>query len=908
MLSNGTRLGPYEIKSPIGAGGMGEVYKARDTRLDRTVAIKVLPSHLSDKVELKQRFEREARAVSSLNHPHICTLHDIGHQDGVDFLVMEYLEGETLADRLKKGALPLEQALRHAIEIADALHKAHRQGVVHRDLKPGNIMLTKAGAKLLDFGLAKLARPPARLSAEALAKAEAFREGGSALPTEEKPLTGKGSILGTFQYMAPEQLEGREADAQTDLFAFGAVLHEMVTGRKAFEGKSQASLISAIMSGEPPPISTVQKMSPPMLDHLVERCLAKDPDRRWQAASDVMLELKWIAEGGHQTDVSEPVARRRRRARLAWGIVAGLIAGAAVTGITVWSLTRPADEPSTRFQVELSPRKMLSPSTSAAALLTGTVAVLSPDGTLLVYVAEPGPDQSSMLYVRRLDRLEATPLSGTEGARQPFFSPDGQWVAFFSGGKLKKVSISGGAPSTLCDAPRPGGGSWGSDDTIVLAPYSMAGTAGLSRVPAAGGTPKELTALGGGEFTHGSPYFLPGGKAVLFNAVAERFDDPSIEVISLATGERKAVHEGGWQPRYLPTGHLVYVREETLFAVPFDLDRLETTGPPTPIIEGVMSSTAFSETGTLVYLSGVPQDESYRLVWVDREGVVSPLSARPDLYMMPRLSPDGRRLAVTRGPLGNPDVWIYEMEARTMTRLTFDSGRDGHQVWSPDGERLAFVSVRYGSTDNLFWKRADGTGEAERLTESKNMQLLGSWSPDGKVLAFCEKDPDTNWDIWVLPLDAGGEPRPFLRTPFSEIYPMFSPDGRWLAYSSSESGRSEVWVHAFPGASKWQVSTNGGAYPFWAQNAQELFYQRGGRMMVVPYTVEGESFRAGRARELFRGPFAFGSVRQADIAPDGKRFVMLQREVVEEAETEAPQLIFVLNWFDEVKRLVPTEN
>jgi serine/threonine-protein kinase len=523
--------------------------------------------------------------------------------------------------------------------------------------------------------------------------------------------------------------------------------------------------------------------------------------------------------------------------------------------------------------------------------------------------------ESRQLYIRELARLVATPLSGTEGARGPFFSHDGEWVAFFSGGKLKKVSVNGGAPIILCNAPESRGGSWGPDDTIVFAPYH---TNGLFRVSVAGGTPEEVTVLGESERSHRWPHFLPDGKAVLFisQAFDENYDVADIEVVSLTTGERKVVHEGGTQPRYVPAGYLVFTRQGTLFGAPFDLDRLETTAPPAPIIEGVMSSGtmagdgsaqfAFSKTGTLVYLSGVAEFVgNYTLVWVDREGTLSPLLEQKGNYETPRFSPDGRRLALTL----LEDIWIYELERGAMTRLTFDADYDGWPVWSPDGERLAFCSLRGGGGGNLFWKRADGTGEAERLTESRNIQHLTAWSPDGKVLAFSEQDPETSWDIRVVPLEGKREPRVFLRTQYHEHNPRFSPDGRWLAYQSNASGRHEVYVQPYPGpGGKRQISTDGGGHPLWGPEGRELFYRRGNSMMAVSFTVEGESFHHERPRELFQSQVRIDSEKSyADIAPDGKGFVMLQGATPEEGETEPTQVIVVTNWFEELERLVPVE-
>ena len=576
-LSSGRKLGPYEILAPIGAGGMGEVYKAKDTRLDRTVAIKVLPSHLAGDSGLRKRFEQEARAVASLNHPHICILHDVGREDGVDFIVMEYLEGETLAERLKKGALPVDEVLRYGIQITDALDKAHRRGIVHRDLKPGNVMLTPSGPKLLDFGLAKMGMPDPASAASSL----------SALPTAAKALTAEGAIIGTFQYMAPEQLEAQEVDARTDIFALGALLYEMATGRKAFEGKSQASLIGAIMKSDPPPVSQLQSAAPPALDHVIRRCLAKDLEDRWQAARDINRELSWIAEGGAPSEPTTPVERASaQRERMTW--VAGLVLASAVSVLATWAFVRPDPPLVRRLAMNVLFEATPDPSTRPA---------LSPDGRNVVYAADV--DGVRLLYIRPLDQVEARPLPGTEGAYNPFFSPDGEWVAFFTdpatgGGKLKRVSVRGGPPLTLCDARWPMG-SWGGDGTIVFV-HSSGDTDTdriLHRVPAAGGTPEPITELDPeqGELRHGWPEVLPGGESVVFSiSVGEdpTFRDSRLAVLSLSTGEYRTVVEQGHHARYAESGHLVYSLSGVLTAAPFDLGRLETTGPPVPILEGVV--------------------------------------------------------------------------------------------------------------------------------------------------------------------------------------------------------------------------------------------------------------------------------------------------------------------------------
>jgi predicted Ser/Thr protein kinase len=635
-LTSGTRLGPHEILSAIGAGGMGEVYRARDTRLNRIVAIKVLPTHLADRAELRERFEREARTIASLNHPHICTLFDIGDQDGIDYLVMEYLEGETLAQRLQKGSLPLEQVLQYAIEIADALDKAHRKGVTHRDLKPGNIMLTKTGTKLLDFGLAKLKQEVAPANVQL-----------SELPTENDPLTAKGAIVGTLQYMAPEQLEGKEVDTRTDIFAFGAVVYEMATGKRAFEGKSQASLIAAILEREPPAMSSLQPMTPPALDRVVKKCLAKDPDDRWHAAKDLYDEFKWIAERGSQVTLAPTAAVKGIRALSRRALFVGIgifLLGLVIASLATWNLKPTPPQAVTRTVINLPPGQQL------AGLENGPAVALSPDGTHLAYAATQGATQQ--LYMRAMDSLEAKPIPGTAGASSPFFSPDGQWLGFFAGQELKKVSVSGGAALTLGDAAQPHGASWDSDGMIAFAP--SVGSA-LQQVLEAGGTPQPLTRIEKGEASQRWPEFLPAGKGVLFTVAPNNitWTNAQVAVQSVGTGERRNLIQGATQPRYASSGHLVYAQGGSLMAVPFDPRRLAITGAAVPIVEGVLQSPSsgaaqysLSATGSLVYVAGGVQADQRRLVWVSRNGAEQPVAAPARAYAFPRLSPDGRRVGV----------------------------------------------------------------------------------------------------------------------------------------------------------------------------------------------------------------------------------------------------------------------
>ncbi len=871
---------------------MGEVYRAKDTRLDRTVAIKVLPQHLADTPESRQRFEREAKAVSALNHPSICTLHDVGSQDGTDFLVMEYLEGETLAARLEKGPMPFEQVLKIGTAVASALDKAHRQGITHRDLKPGNIMLTKSGAKLLDFGLAKTAAPlPA----------------GSALTaavTGKSPITQQGTILGTFQYMSPEQVEGREADSRSDVFSFGAVLYEMLTGRRAFPGKSQLSVIAAIMEKDPEPINTLQPMTPPALERAVKRCLAKDPDDRWQTVRDLELELKWIAEGGSQVALAPAVAGKgispSRRGPLWWAVISLLLA--ASTGLAVWILkpaSLPLPQPVSRTVIALPPGQRLAvPDQPAVAI--------SPDGTLLAYVANQGGTQQ--LYLRAMASLEAAPVSGSEGATTPFFSPDSQFLGFFAGGKMKKVSVSGGTPQSLADSKLPRGASWGNQGTIVFtpAPYSV-----LYKVPEGGGAPQSMTHFEKGEVSHAWPELLPGGGAALFAASENtgNWTNAHIEVQSIGTGERRNLVPVGTQPRYAASGHMVYSQGGSLVAVPFDPQRLEVTGSAVPVVESVLQSPAsgdaqysFSATGSLVYIAGNFRSGQRGLVWVNRKGAEQPVAAPLRAYRYPRISPDNREVTATIDEQES-HVWLYDLSRATLTRLTFEGNTNLAATWVPDGKRIVFQSNKTGSA-NIFWELADGSGGTEQLISSKFTQVPSDLSPDGQFLSFIEITPTSGYDIWVLRL-SDRKAEPFLRTPYNESSPRFSPDGHWLAYVSDESGRFEVYVQPFPGpGGKHQISTEGGAEPTWNPKGRELFYRVGDKMMAVDIATQ-PAFSAGKPKVLFEGhylptPLTFPNY---DVSSDGQRFLMLKSS--EGGEGAPTQISVVLNWFEELKRRVP---
>ena len=886
-LSSGSRLGPYEIVGPLGAGGMGEVYKARDTRLQRTVAIKVLPQHLSSSPEVRQRFEREAKTISQLSHPHICALYDVGREGETEYLVMEYLEGETLAERLVKGPLSVEQTLRYGIEIADALDKAHRQGIVHRDLKPGNVMLTKSGVKLVDFGLAKFSATAPGVSSL------------SVLPTQTPNLTAEGTILGTFQYMAPEQLEGKEADARTDIFAFGAVLHEMATGQKAFSGKSQASLIAAILEREPPPISSIEPMTPPALDRVVKTCLAKDPEDRWQSAHDVASELKWIAEGS-QAGVPAPlISRRRARERLSW-VLAGVSLSAALGLAALHFRQAPIEAGPARFFVFPPEQTTLAMGPAAPQ------AAVSPDGRTLAFTATAS-DKQTHLWVRPLDSLIPRKLAGTEDASFPFWSPDNRFIAFFALGKLKKIDVYGGLPQALCAAPWGNGGTWNRDGVIVFAPNREGA---LARVSVTGGTPSDVTALDRRrrETGHYWPQFLPDGRHFLYLALSGQRENRGIYVGSLEPEEVRRVLKTEVRAAYTPPGYLLFVQLGTLMAQRFNPNRLQLTGEPVRIAEEVAynpsngrTTVSVSENGVLVYrtggVGGLPTSE---LAWFDRDGKRIGSAGGPGLYMRPALSPDGKRIAVQRrdAQTGADDIWLIDLARSTLLRFTFGSFNQTHPVWSPDGSRIVFASDRDG-TSNLYQKTSSGAGSEDLLLASDTAKYSTDWSPDGRFIAYENQDPKTGSDLWLLPLFGDRKPIPFLRTEFNEGQGQFSPDGRWMAYSSDESGRREVYMQAFPAPSgKWQISTAGGTFPRWRRDGKELFYIAADRKLMAVAVQADSAVQAGQPQALFE-PRIFGiPVVPYAVSADGQRFLVnTQTE-----ETNSSPLTVVLNWTAELKK------
>ncbi len=852
-LSAGTKLGPYEIVAPIGAGGMGEVYRAKDTRLDRQVAVKVLSSHLSASEEVRQRFEREAKTISQFSHPHICSLYDVGREGETDYLVMELLEGESLADRLGKGALPTEQVLRFGIQIADALDKAHRQGIVHRDLKPGNVMLTKTGVKLLDFGLAK---PLTAAGARPVS-------GASVLATEAQvsaPLTERGTVLGTFQYMAPEQLEGGEADGRSDIFAFGAVLYEMATGKKAFSGKSQASLIGSILRDDPPSITEAAPMIPPALNRVVKTCLAKDPEDRFQTAHDAKLQLEWIAEGGSQVGLPAPVAARRKsREKLAWAIAAVALVAAA---LAVYGYLRRAPKPLrvTRFEIS-TPEEIV-------ALDAPRV---SPDGR---YVAFNATDSSgkTRIWLRALNALAPQPLPGTEGTTRPFWSPDSRFLGFFAEGKLKKIDVTGGPPQNVCDAPTGSDGSWSAEGVIL---YDGRGTDPIHRVSAAGGVPVAVVKPDPAKNISqvGWPEFLPDGKHYFFMVIATRAEDSAYRIGSLDSNESKPFAPAQTLLTYAPPGYLLFVRDRTLVAQPFDAKAQKTMGEPVPLAEKIgvdsvgLARFSVSREGTLAYRTG---ESGTRLLWVDRNGKELETAGESGDSREPALSPRGDRLAfdLTDARANNADVWVRDLARGVNSRLTFGPVDEFAPTWSPDGSRIAYAVDGKG----IFEKAADGTGEEKELLKAEELAFPTDWSRDGRYIAVSRQGKDTGIDAWVLPTSGDGKPIPILKTPFNEGGTVFSPDGRFIVYVSTESGRNEIYARSFPGqGGKWQVSAGGGTDPHFSADGREIFYRAPDQKVMAVEVKAGAGFETGVPKALFLGRFQPATARNRFVpAADGQ--------------------------------------
>jgi serine/threonine-protein kinase len=898
----GTTVSHYRITARLGAGGMGEVFRAEDTKLGRDVALKVLPASVASDPERLARFEREARALAAFSHPNIAAIHGFEDVEGQRFLVMEVAEGQSLAQRLASGPLPVEEAARIALQVAEALEVAHEKGIVHRDLKPGNVMVSPEGrVKVLDFGLAKA------LGVHPLS-------GGSDANLSASPtlaMTQAGVLLGTAGYMSPEQARGKAVDRRADIWSFGCVLYEMLAGQRAFDGETVTDVLGAIVHKEPD-LARLPASVPARLRQLLQRCLQKDVSRRLQSIGDARVALQEWLENPKAPEPTMILAAPAGSRLLPWAasaaaLVLGLVAGALV-------FRRPvAEEPVRRFEVNVTQDAVFS--------RLGSGLVASPDGRAIAYTTGMEGEPQS-LVLRPLDRFQETVLAGgvgPQGPYNPFFSPDSAWVGFVTPREIRKISVTGGAPITLARVERSRGAAWGPDGTIVYAPSVFSP---LVRIPAVGGTPAPVTKLDPGkERTHRWPQWLPGGRSVLFTALGQDsadFEGASIEVVRVDTGERKVVHRGGYYARYAPTGHVLYVQSGTLFALPFDAGRLEATGSQMPVLEQLETNPAegsaqygLSDNGLLTYLPRSAGIEPFRIAAADRDGRVLDLWKAAGIYGAPRLSPDGRQLAISVQRDGNWDVWAYDLAREVATRVTFGERYDADPVWSPDGRWIAYESEVDGK-DGIFRKRADGTGAAEVVLAPGAMTFPApnSWSPDGKLILFQPDGGGGRSDLFTVPADGSGKPEPVAKSPYDESGGAFSPDGRWVAYASDETGKREVYVMSFPpGGGKWQISDGGGAQPKWSGDGRELFFRSDEGILAARVAVEGSSVRAGKPELLFRGPL-LGGVRgivlpgftfpDYDAWPDGRRFVVLSGGPPKRAATRAR---VVLNWFDELKRL-----
>ena len=881
VLAPGTKLGPYEVVAPLGAGGMGEVYRARDARLERDVAVKILPQHLSSDPALKARFEREARSVSALSHPHICHLYDIGSQDGTDYLVMELLEGQTLAQRLERGPLPVKQVLERGMEIAEALEKAHKNGIVHRDLKPGNIMLTKSGAKLLDFGLAKPTGGTAAMTS-------------ASVNTMSKPLTAEGKIVGTYQYMAPEQVEGKDADARTDIFAFGAVLYEMVSGKRAFAGKSQISVLSAILESDPKPLSASRPLIPAALDHVIQRALAKDPEERWQSAADMKVELKWIAQDGSQGGVASKVrAGGTPWARWGWPLAALLLMLAIGGGVVWW------------FGSRQIPRAMYF--NSSLSFPTNDIA-LSPDGRLLALVAYSDQANKYVIWTHEVGGRGAAAVPGTEDASHPFWSPDGRSIGFFAQGKLKTVdAFSGRSPQVLADAPNGRGGAWNQDNVILFSPEVFTG---LFRVSSAGGTPIQVTTPDTSRFesSHRWPFFLPDGKHFLYLAAnfSGRFDKNVILLGSLDSSEKRTIVSSDANAAYAEPGYLLYRRDNALVAQRFHPRTYALSGEPRTISDGVQyfpqtDLALFGVAGNkaLVVQTGKGAAKS-QFVWFDRSGKQFGTVGQPGFLADPSLSPDGRRVAFQQVDSDgrHVDIWIRDLANDAIARLTFGPGLDELPVWSSDAKRIAYAAnhnLNYG----LYQKSADGSGSEQEMAKSTGAFRQGfwDWSHDGRYLLVWKSG-----ELWYLS-QSDLQIKPLFQGNWIVRNAQFSPDAKWIAYSSNETGNWEIYVSPFPGINgKWQVSRGSGEEPRWRRDGKELFYLSAeGKMMAVSVKTS-PSFESGTPTALFqthlRQSISANDMVSYDVSADGHRFLINTKV----DEPNATPLGVVLNWSSEMEK------
>jgi Tol biopolymer transport system component/predicted Ser/Thr protein kinase len=917
----GTRLGPYQILDQIGSGGMGEVYKATDTRLERVVAIKVLPQHWATNAEMRQRFEREAQTLASLNHPHICVLHDVGKQDDADYLVMEYLEGETLATRLERGAVPLDEALKLALEIADALDKAHRKGVVHRDLKPSNVMLTKSGTKLLDFGLAKWA-------ARGSTTTSSSTDVPTALPSG-KDITTPGTILGTLQYMAPEQLEGLEADARTDIFSFGALLHEMVTGKKAFEGKSRVLLISAIATSDPPALSTIEPSASSALDHVVKVCLEKEPADRWQTARDLLAELEWVTIGGEETTPSTRVAAFSRRRLWLSRVLLG--SAAVLAGVTVvWAAasfgdSQSAEELRFRVPIQLTAEAVAAGGTGAnpgaasgyqgvsgAGVFTPADFAVSPDGKKLVFRARQTNAAGDVwfLYVRPVGGVTPQKLAGTEGATKPFWAADSKSIGFYSTGKLKRVDASGGPPQDICPVTSFYGGAWNNAGVVIFGSAQ-----GLQRVSAEGGKPEALTSLADSEIGHYWPQFLPDGEHFLYTAWSTTNDKRSIQASSLGSPKQRVlVLPIGSNAGYSDPGYLVFHREDSVYAQVFDPGNLKTSGEAVRVADEItydggsgLGHFSVSNNRTLVYFfnsasgggqqTGAQTDLSeWQLSWFGRNGQLLSRVGPAGAYRGVDVNPaNPARVAVHRHDSNGGDIVVLEPQGSDL-RLTFDAKQhNSNPIWSPDGTQIVFASLRNGKW-GLYQTLSTRSGTEQMLYESDLPAAPMSWV--GNHIVFWVQDPRTSGDIWMLTLD-DKKAEKLIATPANEIHPQISPDGKWIAYTdNSKDERNEVYVRPFPsGAGLYQISDSGGDWPRWNGNSKEIFFHSiganaspsvnagavafGGPLYSVVINVKQTALEKEPPTQVIGFPVlnlvhSGGSYHTYAVDPRGERFLLMQ--------------------------------
>jgi serine/threonine protein kinase/Tol biopolymer transport system component len=914
-LTSGSRLGPYEVIASLGMGGMGEVFRARDSRLNRDVALKVVPDSFSHDRDRLARFTREAQVLAALNHPNIAHVHGVEESGDVRALVMELVEGEDLSQRIAGGAIPVDEVLPIARQIAEALEAAHEQGIVHRDLKPANIKVRPDGTvKVLDFGLAKAMDPAGTSAPAALSLANS--------PTLTSPATMQGIILGTAAYMAPEQARGRTVDRRADIWAFGVVLYEMLTGRRAFEGEETSDVLAAVLRQDVE-WAELPAATPPRLRRLLERCLDRDVKTRLRDIGEARIEIARIEAGAPDslaiapsTTSAAPQAAWSRR--LPWAIASLLGLSLAVV-LFQWAPWRTAPQP--------SPRTLRASIGADASLPVdrGASVILSPDGTTLAFVARPA-GRRSVLFVRKMSELQASALAGTDDAASPFFSPDGQWIAFFAEGQLKKVSVTGGAPIRLTDAENGRGGTWIDDDTIVFTPQSGNGPdTRLKRVSAAGGASTALVPLSKGAVTQRWAQALPGGKGVLYteHSDADNWDSATLAVASLSGESSKVILRNGFYGRYVP-GYLIYMHQGTLFAVRFDLDRLETSGQPVPVLEGVASSStatggaqlAIGPDGTLVYLPGGSGSLTVPIDWITRDGRTSVLRAAKANWNNPRFSPDGQKLAFEIFDGRQWDIWIHDLSRDTTTQLTFGSSDDRNAVWTPDGKRLAFASDQATrGVYNVYWMNADGTGEVERLTDRPETEWPGSWHPSGKFFAYT----NIRRRLMILPMEGDatrgwtpGTPTAFLATPAREGAPMFSPDGRWIAYGqTNDVGITDTYVRAFPGpGGPWRISTTSGSYPRWSASSNELLFLKyldptPSKIMAARYTVVGNSFRA--ETPYVWSPTSVDRISPAndpyDLHPDGTRIAAAA--LPDEAGVVRDQVVFVFNFADHLSTIVP---